>query len=166
MELRGYLAVLNSIPTSETKLEKINTTENRKRQYNNTFRKKNKKTPKHTTSYIQGPPPCIYPTQDSRALSALETRAVSCQILPSVSPNVWTPKQNRTSHLQVQVSEAHWLIILSICKFGAVSVWDPWGLSSLLWTSSIWGLTKTLAPVQGLSGILYEASKLDGVCDP
>jgi hypothetical protein len=40
MELRGYLAVLNSIPTSETKLEKINTTENRKRQYNNTIRKK------------------------------------------------------------------------------------------------------------------------------
>lgn len=29
MELRGYLAVLNSIPTSETKLEKINTTDNR-----------------------------------------------------------------------------------------------------------------------------------------
>lgn len=71
-------------------------------------------------------------------------------ILPFVSPNTWTLNQSRTIHCSVQASEGFsWQFLPFICKFGADAIWVPWGLSSLPWTCSLWGLSQS--PKSGVS---------------
>lgn len=126
MQPRDDLAVMSPTPIYGKKLENTSTIEtnnNAKIQYHSTIREY------QMSSNMWWQPSFIDQSQKDNRVTHLPQRLDlwSSLILPFVFINVWTPKQNRTTHHLVQVSEAHWpetriFVLLIIWKFWRCSL--------------------------------------------